>query len=87
MEKNEIEKAIQDAMTKKKDLRCTCDEYSKQRAICPVCDPEKYAEGQEFIKQAIADASQSALSIEQAAERYINDNPPPKYHFLYPELI
>lgn len=23
-------------------VRCTCDEFSKQRALCPVCDKEEY---------------------------------------------
>lgn len=36
----------------KAEERCTCREDSKQRAVCPVCDSEKY----QIVKEAFLEA-------------------------------
>jgi len=40
---DQFERAIKEVFgEEKKEVVCTCDESSKQRALCPVCDKEEY---------------------------------------------
>lgn len=45
---SELVEAIQGKPT---EPQCTCTEFQKQRALCPVCDKEEFKKNRQFMDQ------------------------------------
>jgi hypothetical protein len=57
--------------TEEAELKCTCDEFSKQRAICPVCDKADYEKMEDFSRRALQDLQPAKEPIPEAVQTVI----------------